>query len=81
MPGCRLSSNPCLGKTPLFFSIDPADAQVAKAICADCASRLPCLDRGILEGHEDGIWGGLDLDERRAVTASRRGGTRLIARA
>ena len=63
----RSSNTPCLGKTRLFFSYDEAAIQAAKAICAGCSGRLPCLDRAIHEHHEDGVWGGLDSAERQAV--------------
>jgi WhiB family redox-sensing transcriptional regulator len=41
----------------------------AKAICAGCPVRLPCLEyaTGIREPH--GIWGGLTESERRVLNA------------
>ncbi len=41
----------------------------AKAICAGCSVRLPCLEyaTGIREPH--GIWGGLTELERRVLSA------------
>lgn len=45
----------------------------AKAICATCSVRQPCLDYAlrIREGH--GIWGGLNELERKQVLARRVG--------
>ena len=54
----------------LFFPIaksGPAltDIQRAKAICAACPVRQPCLAFALATGQEFGIWGGYDEDERR----------------
>ncbi len=38
----------------------------AKAVCAACPVRAPCLDYALDTGQQDGIWGGLSEDERRA---------------
>lgn len=56
-----------------FERKDEKDAREdrAKAICAQCAVRQPCLDYavGIREPH--GIWGGLNEAERKALIARR----------
>ncbi|MFN2606401.1 MAG: WhiB family transcriptional regulator [Acidimicrobiales bacterium] len=45
----------------------------AKAICADCPVRRPCLDYAIEIREPHGIWGGLNEVERKALMASRAG--------
>ena len=42
----------------------------AKAICADCSVRRPCLDYAISIREPHGIWGGLNENERRQLVAS-----------
>jgi WhiB family transcriptional regulator, redox-sensing transcriptional regulator len=42
----------------------------AKAICATCAVRRPCLDYAIAIREPHGIWGGLNENERRQLVSS-----------
>ena len=42
----------------------------AKAICADCSVRQPCLEYAISIREPHGIWGGLNENERRHLVAS-----------
>ena len=56
----------------LFFPIGAtgmaqADIQRAKAICASCPVRRPCLIYALATGQEFGIWGGRDENERRLL--------------
>jgi hypothetical protein len=54
--------------TPLFFSDELVDIARAKAICARCSLRGPCLT-GALERVEPwGVWGGELLENGRIVT-------------
>ena len=63
----------CRGTDPeLFFPVSttgPSAVQIrqAKAICAGCPVRQPCLDYALATGQQFGIWGGLDETERRAL--------------
>ncbi|GAB2677550.1 WhiB family transcriptional regulator [Thalassiella azotivora] len=50
---------------PLVRRVVAADA---KAICAACPVRAECLDHALATGERWGIWGGLDEDERAALT-------------
>lgn len=64
----------CRGEpTALFFPdagrADPAEVAKAKAVCASCPVREPCLAAGWGEPH--GIWGGLTVRERRALRRPR----------
>lgn len=45
----------------------------AKAICAVCPVRLPCLDYAIRIREPHGIWGGLNEVERKQIIAQRAG--------
>ena len=57
--------------TPLFFSDDIVDIARAKAICARCSLRGPCLT-GALERLEPwGVWGG-ELIENGRIVADKR---------
>jgi WhiB family transcriptional regulator, redox-sensing transcriptional regulator len=56
----------------LFFPIGQGAAyelQVAeaKAVCARCPVRARCLQDALDRGIDDGVFGGLDADERRAL--------------
>ena len=55
----------------LFFPIGvtgPAVAQTAqaKAVCARCPVREPCLAWALETNQGSGVWGGMSEDERRA---------------
>jgi len=57
----------------LFFPVGtsgPAQHQIAaaKAVCATCPVISQCLTWALKSGQEAGVWGGLDEDERRALT-------------
>ena len=63
--------------TDLFFPIGttgPAVERIneAKAVCARCPVSAACLLWAVEVGVEDGIWGGLTEDERRAMKRSQR---------
>ncbi|MDX2645068.1 WhiB family transcriptional regulator [Streptomyces sp. PA03-1a] len=51
---------------------DPLAVLEAKRLCGRCSCRLPCLGRALDTGDPWGIWGGLDPDERRALSSSSR---------
>ena len=63
----------CLGVDPeLFFPIGntgPALLQIekAKVVCGRCEVVEPCLRWAMESRQEDGGWGGLSADERRAL--------------
>ena len=67
----------CLGQDPeIFFPVGAGRHSLiqvasAKAICADCPVIIRCRDSALANGYE-GIWGGLDDDERRRMRAQRR---------
>ena len=55
----------------LFFPEVGERAPAAKAICARCPSREPCLAWSLDNRERYGIWGGLSADERKRVRARR----------
>ncbi|MEU7900687.1 WhiB family transcriptional regulator [Nonomuraea sp. NPDC049152] len=63
----------CLDEDPeIFFPISlqgagHAQVERAKAICHGCPVRRPCLDYAITTRQADGVWGGTDPAERRAL--------------
>ena len=64
--------------TELFFPIGKAgraiaEIQRAKAICATCPVRQPCLTFALDTHQGYGIWGGYDEDERRLLLRQHRG--------
>ncbi len=58
--------------TELFFPIGKAGRAIdeirqAKAVCAGCPVRQPCLTFALDTHQGHGIWGGYDEDERRLL--------------
>jgi WhiB family transcriptional regulator, redox-sensing transcriptional regulator len=51
----------------LFFPERGETAEDAKRVCAMCEVRAQCLDFAVSNGIADGVWGGLDEDERRLL--------------
>jgi WhiB family redox-sensing transcriptional regulator len=65
-----LCTNPRAGDTwfPVGQGNDAkSDAEYAKAVCEMCPSRQPCFDWSIEQREPDGIWGGVDEEERRKI--------------
>ena len=65
----------CRGVDPDIFypaSEDDDDAAEAKAVCAACPVREPCLEHALLVREKHGVWGGLTERERRRVIRQRR---------
>ena len=62
---------------PDAFFIDFKDTQApekmknSKALCATCPIQLLCLEYALEAGEQDGIWGGLTRNERKALKRSR----------
>jgi WhiB family transcriptional regulator, redox-sensing transcriptional regulator len=60
--------------THIFFSDDPVDIARAKAICAKCVVRVPCLAGALQRGEVWGVWGGEILVDGEVVAVKRRRG-------
>lgn len=73
----------CAGADPeLFFPVGttgPALTQTerAKQVCDGCAVKCLCLEWALLAGIDDGVWGGLGEDERRALRRGHRPGQQV----
>jgi WhiB family transcriptional regulator, redox-sensing transcriptional regulator len=49
---------PCLTVDPeLFFAESPGDVETAKAMCAECPVREPCLAAALERREPWGVWG------------------------
>jgi WhiB family transcriptional regulator, redox-sensing transcriptional regulator len=74
----------CLKEDPeLFFPIGQSatamrQALNARQICNGCPVMGMCLEWSLATGQDDGIWGGLDPVERRAISRRRRQVARLL---
>jgi WhiB family transcriptional regulator, redox-sensing transcriptional regulator len=55
----------------LFFPVTMNDEEAAKRVCSNCPVREACLDHAMRNGEAFGIWGGLNLRERRGLRRSR----------
>ena len=65
----------CRGVDPEIFypvSEDEDASADAKAICAQCPVREPCLEYALTVREKHGVWGGLTERERRRVLRRRR---------
>lgn len=79
-PGSWRSQAPCNdeGVDPaIFFPRRGQSSAPAKAICAQCDFRIECLESGLEQHPTFGIWGGLNENERRALTRQRKVGRSL----
>jgi len=56
----------------IFYPTSDEEAEEAKAICASCHVRQPCLEQAITQRERDGVWGGLTERERRRLIRQRR---------
>lgn len=63
----------CRGVDPeIFYPASDEDAEEAKAICALCPVREPCLEYALAAREKEGVWGGLTERERRRLLRQRR---------
>ncbi len=57
----------------IFFPLrDDDEAEEAKAICGLCQVQGACLERALLTGEKEGVWGGMTARERRRLIRRRR---------
>jgi WhiB family redox-sensing transcriptional regulator len=69
------SQGRCRGVGPDIFyppSEEEAAAFEAKAICATCPVRTPCLEHALAVREKFGVWGGMTERERRRALRQRR---------
>lgn len=62
----------CAGSpTHLFYPQKHLKAEAAKAICAKCPVTRECLEEALARNDQNGIWGGLSVEERKEVRRAR----------
>jgi WhiB family redox-sensing transcriptional regulator len=67
-PGTWARRAACLGlPTDTFFPDDPADADIARAVCQRCPVRDDCAAYALAIPALAGIWGGLTEADRRRI--------------
>ncbi len=57
--------------TAVFFPVSDAQADDAKAVCAECPVAEQCLEYAIATHQPDGVWGGLTAIERHRLVRRR----------
>lgn len=63
----------CRGLDPdVFYPPTDDEADAAKAVCAECPVREPCLEFALSTREAEGIWGGTTARERRRILRQRR---------
>ena len=63
----------CRGLEPsIFYPEEDADADDAKAVCAECVVRVACLEFALSSREKQGVWGGATERERRRIIRQRR---------
>jgi WhiB family redox-sensing transcriptional regulator len=55
-----------------FYPATDEEAEVAKAVCAQCPVREACLAHALSVREKDGVWGGCTERERRRIIRQRR---------
>lgn len=62
----------CRGIRPsLFYPENDLEEQKAKAVCGLCSVRECCLELALSTVEPDGIWGGLNVRQRRRIIRGR----------
>jgi WhiB family redox-sensing transcriptional regulator len=63
----------CKGLDPdIFYPVSDEEAEVAKAVCAQCVVQRDCLEHALGSRERDGVWGGATEKERRRMIRQRR---------
>lgn len=63
----------CKGLDPeIFYPVSEEEAEVAKAVCGQCAVQPECLEHALGSRERDGVWGGATEKERRRMIRQRR---------
>jgi WhiB family redox-sensing transcriptional regulator len=73
MNGAWRQQAACCGVDPeIFHPATEEEAEPAKAICASCVVRDPCLQHALAYRELEGIWGGTTGRERRRLLRRQR---------
>jgi len=65
--------------TAVFFPETNEQIATAKAACASCPVRTACLEFAVITRQDDGVWGGLDENERKRERRRRQEAARKTA--
>jgi len=65
--------------TAIFFPDTEEQVVAAKAVCATCPVRDACLDFALITRQDDGVWGGMDENERKRARRRRQEAARKAA--
>lgn len=57
----------CLSTPGDWFTFDPVQELRCKVICGTCPVAVDCLDFAVQTRCDEGIWGGLNKEERRRI--------------
>ena len=60
--------------TPLFFSDEIPDIELAKAICSTCSLVVPCLQGALARREPAGVWGGHLFADGEVIARKRKRG-------
>jgi WhiB family redox-sensing transcriptional regulator len=71
VPDVVLAGAECAGTDPEPF-FDSTRYAEARRLCWKCAVREACAEHAISAAEPEGVWGGLDPDQRAAVRRDRR---------
>ena len=55
------------GSNDAFFPSRGVSTATAKAVCADCIVKTPCLAYALSNSETHGVWGGTSPEERRQM--------------
>jgi Transcription factor WhiB len=69
---CARLKTPCFGNPDLFFDDTRQSIEAAKKKCGTCPLQAACLNFALDARQVDGVWGGHDENERRAILRRRR---------
>lgn len=72
-------TTPCSTNPDLFFSDSTHSVAAAREVCAECPTRLACLQWAIDNDERDGIWGGCTPAERNRLAAGMKPRTCALA--
>lgn len=58
---------PCMNEPELWWSFDPSEIRFAKDLCGTCPVRMLCGKWALEAPEREGVWGGMDADERATI--------------
>jgi hypothetical protein len=62
----------CRRRPQLWLSEDPTERLAAKQMCHACPLLTECQESGIRNNEPEGVWGGLDFEDRQNIRRAER---------